>query len=128
MISTLVGTLNLGLGLLYLSWGLITLDDLRQGWATRGWSHFALAWIAMAFTCGPHHLEHGLHVLTTDQVGGSLDLVAVVVGLPAAAVWFLLRIEARRDGRGDRSIVGTPAWMEALPTLGAVYVLSLIHI
>lgn len=123
-VSTLVGVLNVFLGLIYLSYGLMTIDDLRKGWSTRGWSHFGLAWIAMAFTCGPHHLEHGIHVLTTDQLGGGLDLLSVAIGLPAGLVWFLLRVEARRGGLGDRTVSGTPTWLEQLPTLAAVYVLA----
>ena len=124
MISTLVGSLNLVLGLVYLGYGLMTIDDLRRSRGPRTRSHFAYAWIAMAFTCGPHHLEHGLHVLTTELVGGGLDLLAVVVGAPAAVIWFLLRLEARGGGRGDRSITGTPPWLEALPTLGAIYLVG----
>lgn len=124
MISILVGVLNLALGLVYAGYGIMTIVDLRKNWATRGMSHFGLAWIAMAFTCGPHHIEHGIHVLTTAQVGRSLDLMAVVVGLPAGATWFYLRAEAALGGRGDRPIRGTPMWVEALPTLGAVYLLA----
>ena len=126
MISTLVGVLNLALGLVYAGYGLMTIADLRRNWAKRGLSHFGLAWVAMAFTCGPHHIEHGLHVLTTVQVGRLLDLLTVVVGLPAAAVWFGLRIEAQRGGRGDRRLTGTPSWIEALPTVAAVYVFALL--
>ena len=126
MTSTLVGVANLALGLLYASYGLMTIADLRRNWAQRGVSHFGLAWVAMAFTCGPHHIEHGLHVLTTAQVGRALDLAAVLVGLPAAAVWFCLRVEALRGGRGDRPIHGTPRWVEALPTVGAMYLFALL--
>jgi hypothetical protein len=112
-----------------------------------GLSHFGLAWIAMAFTCGPHHLVHGLHVAMAGcrtapavvtwfcrlhpqalevaspaRLGGPLDLAAVLVGLPAGAVWFLLRVEALRGGRGDRFVSGTPRWVAAIPLLATVYV------
>jgi hypothetical protein len=80
----------------------------------------------MAFTCGPHHFEHGLHILTTSRTGGPLDLAAVLVGFPAGVAWFLLRVEAVQGGRGDRTIRATPAWVESLPTLSAVYVVALV--
>ena len=44
-----------------------------------------------------------------------LELVAVVIGVPAGVTWFLLRIEAIRGGPGDRPIVGDPLWVRALP-------------
>lgn len=124
MISLAVGVLNLALGLVYAGYGMMTIADLRRNWSTRGMSHFGLAWVAMAFTCGPHHIEHGLHVLTTGQVGQPLDLMAVVIGFPAGAVWFCLRAEAALGGQGDRPIRGTPRWLEMLPTVGAVYLLA----
>ena len=73
-----------------------------------GFSHFGAAWIAMAFTCGPHHWVHGVHLGFEGRAAGVLDFVAVLVGVPAGVIWFLLRVEAFRGGRGDRFIRGTP--------------------
>jgi hypothetical protein len=75
----------------------------------------------MAFTCGPHHLVHGIHLAAEGRPGGALDLFVVLVGFPAGVVWFLLRVEAFRGGRGDRFVAGNPAWVLALPTLAGVY-------
>ena len=89
----LVATVNVVLGLVYTSYGVMTIIDLKRGWKTSGFSHFGLAWIAMAFTCGPHHLDHGIHVFA-EGYGGPLDLFVVLVGFPAGVTWFLLRVEA----------------------------------
>lgn len=120
-----IGLLNLGLGMVYTSYGLMTAIDLKRGWSRYGFSHFGAAWLAMAFTCGPHHLEHGLHQLLAGRPGSSLELLALVAGAPAGVVWFLLRVEAVMGGRGDRAIAGTPAWVRLSPWLGAVYVAAL---
>jgi hypothetical protein len=121
----LVGALNVALGCVYTSYGVMSILDLRRGAATRGELHFGLAWVAMAFTCGPHHLEHGLHLLTGDGPGGLGDVAAVLVGLPAGATWFGLRIEAFRGGRGDRPVTGTPTWVRALPPAGILYAIAM---
>jgi hypothetical protein len=76
----------------------------------------------MAFTCGPHHLVHGTHLLFEGRMAGTLDLVAVAVGLPAGVVFLSLRVEATLGGRGDRFISGSPAWLRALPTISAMYI------
>lgn len=120
--SAAVGGLNLVLGVVYTSYGVMTLVDMKRGWRARGFSHFGAAWVFMAFTCGPHHLLHGAHLAFGGRDGGLLDLVAVLVGFPAGVAWFLLRVEAMGGGRGDRFVAGTPAWVEALPTLAGVYV------
>ena len=121
-----VAGLNLLLGLVYMSYGAMTIVDMRQGWKRRGFSHFGLAWITMAFTCGPHHFEHGLHIAFAGRNGSALDLITVVVGLPAGITWFLLRVEALGGGRGDRFISGTPRWVAALPALSVVYLVALV--
>ena len=124
--TTAVGILNLILGVAYTGYGVITLIDMRRGWRRDGFSHFGAAWVAMAFTCGPHHLFHGIHVVLEGRQTGVLDLVAVLVGLPFGVAWLLLRIEAIRGGRGDRFIAGTPGWMYAAPALAGAYVTALI--
>lgn len=124
--TLLVGLLNIGLGMIYTSYGVMTAIDMKRGWRTLGFSHFGAAWLVMAFTCGPHHLEHGLHQVFVGRSGASLELLALVAGAPAGVVWFLLRIEAVRGGRGDRSIHGTPAWVRVAPVVGAVYVAALV--
>jgi len=121
-----VAVANLTLGVVYTSYGIMTIEDMRRGWKTMGFSHFGAAWIAMAFTCGPHHLFHGFHAAFEGRLGGSLDLAAVLVGFPAGVTWFLLRIEAFRGGHGDRFISGTPGWVMAIPSLAGVYVAGLV--
>lgn len=116
-----VALTNFGLGVIYTCYGLMTIIDLKRGWKTRGFSHFGAAWVAMAFTCGPHHLEHGLHVFARGSGGGPMDLVTVLVGFPAGAIWFLLRVEALTGGRGDRFIRDTPRWLVIAPYFAGLY-------
>lgn len=120
-----VAATNLILGVAYTSYGVMTAIEMKRGWKRYGFSHFGAAWIAMAFTCGPHHLIHGMHALNGGRTGGGLDLFAVVVGLPVGVTWLLLRIEAFRGGAGDRFISGTPAWLTAMPSIAAVYITAL---
>ena len=119
-----VAVANIALGLIYTCYGVMTIIDLKNGWATRGLSHFGLAWIAMAFTCGPHHLEHGFHAAFAGHNAGAFDLLAVGLGAPAGLTWFLLRVEAMFGGRGDRFIAGTPRSVRLLPWLSVAYVLA----
>ncbi len=123
-----VALANLALGCIYTGYGVMTIIDMKRGWRTMGFSHFGAAWIAMAFTCGPHHLDHGAHLLLAHSPATSLDLAAVLVGAPAGLTWFLLRIEAFRGGPGDRRIPDTPWWLKALPTMAGVYVTALLAI
>jgi hypothetical protein len=113
---------------IYIQYGTMTLIEMRRHWSTMGFSHFGAAWIAMAFTCGPHHLVHGLHLLGPGASAGPLDFVVVLIGAPAGAIWFLLRVEAFRGGAGDRFVKGNPIWVVALPTIAAVYLTLLVAI
>lgn len=122
MTATSVGILNLILGLVYTQYGTMTAIEMRRNWRKMGFSHFGAAWIAMAFTCGPHHFVHGTHVLFEGRTGGPLDLVAVLVGFPAGVIWFLLRLEGFFGGRGDRFVAGTPGWVAAIPFAAGIYV------
>jgi hypothetical protein len=120
--------LNIALGLVYFQYGSMTLIEMCRNRRTMGFSHFGAAWIAMAFTCGPHHLIHGIHLLQSGNHGGLLDLLAVVIGAPAGVIWFALRIEAFRGGQGDRFVSGSPLWVLALPTALAIYVTALLAV
>lgn len=126
LITTGVATVNIALGLFYLMIGALTIADMYRSRATMGSSHFGLAFIAIAFTCGPHHLGHGIHVALEGRTGGILDLLVVLVGLPAGAIWALLRLEAFTGGRGDRHIAGTPKWLMAIPFVAGVYLTAVI--
>jgi hypothetical protein len=124
-VTAALATVSIVLGVVYTSYGILTVIDLAKGWRHFGLSHFGLAWVAMAFTCGPHHLDHGLHLAIAGRDGGALELLAVVVGIPAGVTWFLLRLEAMAGGRGDRIVSGLPKWLQAIPYLAMVYALSL---
>jgi hypothetical protein len=120
--TLVVAALNIVLGCAYTGYGILTVIDLKRGWRRFGYSHFGGAWVAMAFTCGPHHIVHGMHLAVEGRTAGPLDLLAVLVGLPFGVIWLSLRIEAVLGGRGDRFIPGTPLGIAAAPTLAAVYV------
>jgi len=124
--TTAVALTNIVLGTAYTGYGILTLVDMKRGWKTLGFSHFGAAWVLMAFTCGPHHLFHGIHVGFEGRPPGGLDLVAVLVGLPVGVIWLLLRVEAFRGGRGDRFVSGTPMWLHLVPIATAVYVTALV--
>lgn len=111
--------INLALGFVYVSYALLTLDDLRRGRTSRGGSHLAYGFSAIMLTCGPHHIDHALHLAAGNDVPGALDLLVVATGLPTGMVWFLLRLEARRGGLGDRRIESSVA-IDAVRTVAAV--------
>jgi hypothetical protein len=112
---------NLLLGGAYVAMGVIALYEVTRGWRDNGFSRFGAALVALAFTCGPHHLAHALHVGLEHQRSTTLDLITVLVGLPPAGVWLFLRIEALVGQRGDRFIAGTPAWMRTVPMAAGAY-------
>lgn len=120
-----VAALNIVLGLVYFQYGTMTAIELRRNWREMGLSRFGIAWILMAFTCGPHHLVHGIHVAAEGRFAGGLDLIATLIAFPAGVTWFLLRVEAFRGGRGDRFVPGSPLWVLAMPTALAVYLTAL---
>lgn len=126
MLTASVAALNITLGLVYTGYGTITAMDMTRNWRTMGFSHFGMAWIAMAFTCGPHHWVHGIHMALEGRQAEFLDLFVVAVGFPAGVIWFALRVEAFMGGRGDRHVSGTPWWVMALPTLAGMYLTALV--
>ena len=121
-----VAVVNIALGVAYCGYGVMTAVEMKRDWRSFGFSHFGAAWIFMAFTCGPHHLAHGLHLGFEGRDGGLLDLVTVVVGLPVGAMWLYLRVEAFFGGRGDRFVPGTPSWLHLVPYLGVAYVVGIV--
>ena len=125
MIVALVAASNIILGIAYTGYGMMTAIEMKRDWRTFGFSHFGAAWILMAFTCGPHHLDHGLHVAAAGRLGGPLDLIAVLIGLPVGVIWLVLRVEAFLGRRGDRFVPGDPRWLRAAPAASAVYVAGL---
>ena len=42
--NALVAAANIGLGLIYTCYGVMTIIDLKNGWRTNGFSHFGLAY------------------------------------------------------------------------------------
>lgn len=118
---------NIAMSFVYLGYGTATLLDLRAGgWHDRTRRQFGLAFLAIMFTCGPHHIDHGLHLLLTDVRAGVLDLAVVTVGIVPGVLWFALRVEAVLGGPGDRHIVGTPRALSLLPVLGGAYLVGTV--
>jgi hypothetical protein len=120
-----VAVINILLGTVYVTLGLLIVVDLKLGWHVFGFSRFGGGLAAVAFTCGAHHLAHGHHVVFEGHDAGALDLVSVVVGLPFALTWLSLRLEALAGGVGDRIVRGSPAWVLAAPTVAAAYLTAL---
>ena len=112
---------NFLLGAAYISIGALVAFDLVRSWSVRGFSHFGVAFCMIAFTCGGHHLVHGFHVGFEGHAANPLDLIAVLVGLPFGATFYVLRVEAVFGGRGDRFVAGTPTYVSALPLLRVMY-------
>jgi hypothetical protein len=124
-VTAACAALNIVLGLVYTSYGTMTAVEMLRNRRVMGFSHFGMAWIAMAFTCGPHHFVHGIHLAFEGRDAGFLDILVVAIGFPAGVIWFSLRLEAFIGGRGDRAIAGTPLWVALLPTIAGVYVTAL---
>lgn len=80
-------------------------------------SLFGMALVAMAFTCGPHHFEHGLHMMEGNAGVGRLDLAGILIGFIPASIFVLLRFEALFGGKGDRRLYDTPTWLVMVPWL-----------
>jgi hypothetical protein len=116
-----VGGVNIALGLGYLLLGALVVIELQRQWRAPGVWQFGAALSAIALTCGPHHLTHGVHVGFEHDFAGHLDLVTVLVGIPPAAVFVWLRLETLVGGRGDRHIAGTPGWLQAVPVAAGAY-------
>ncbi len=112
--AMIAGLLNLALGVVYVAIGVMIAIDLEQAIRRRGWSHFGVSWLTIMFTCGGHHLVHGVHLAGEGRGIGWLDVVAVTLGLPAGSIFSWLRIQSRRGGAGDHLISGTPAWLRTL--------------
>lgn len=113
----LVGSVSLVLGLAYLGLGVLAVIEVALERRVLGVSRFGLTFAAMAATCGPHHLLHGLSVLAGSAPTAPELALAVLAGTPAGVVFVALRAEAAIGGRGDRTIRGTPNWLLAAPPL-----------
>jgi hypothetical protein len=126
-VTAVTALANIAMSFVYLGYGTATLLDLKAGgWHDRTRRQFGLAFLAIMFTCGPHHIDHGIHLLATDVQAGGLDLVVVLLGLAPGLVWFGLRMEAILGGPGDRLIDGTPRWLSLLPVLGGAYLVAMV--
>lgn len=119
--SGAVAGVNIALGIGYMLLAVLVAVELQRQWKEPGVWRFGAALAAIAFTCGPHHLAHGMHVGFEHEVAGRLDLVSVLVGIPPAAVFVWLRLEALTGRRGDRVIAGNPGWIQVMPIAAGAY-------
>jgi hypothetical protein len=109
-----IGIINIVIGLAYSALAALAILEMWHHSHERGASRFGLAWTAMALTCGPHHLVHGLHAFEGVKSTGVMLTVVAISTVPAV-VFVGLRLEAMVGGRGDRFIPGNPVWLMALP-------------
>jgi hypothetical protein len=126
--TLLAGILTLLTGLAYTGLGLLTAYELGRHSARRGYSHFGGAFMVMAFTCGPHHLVHAVHILFEGKPVTPELTAALAIGLIPGLMFVGLRVEAALGGRGDRLLRGDPAWLLVAPwavTFAAGFVIAL---
>ena len=121
MMVLVVGIGNLLIGMAYVTLGLLSAWEAARHYRHRGLSRFGLGFSLMAASCGPHHLIHGWHVLQGGAVSAAM-LAVTLTGLPAGIVFCWLRVEAMRNGRGDRTMAINGSVM------GSVAVASLIGV
>ena len=112
--TVLLGLGTLAIGLAYVGLGMLSGLEVLQLRKVRGVSRFGIGFSLMAASCGPHHVVHAFHIFGGMDHGGALG-IATVLGLPAGLVFVYLRVEAMLGRRGDRAIVGTPAWVAVVP-------------
>lgn len=129
MIDLLTGWGNLLLGLTYLFFvGVGPLVDMWRTPKERG-NPFGWALILIAFTCGPHHMHYGLHLLSDPGTNGnSSDLVLLAMGIPPALIWEYFRMNAMfRPHKPTDVVLGrTPWWVTLAPSwVGVLTLLSL---
>jgi hypothetical protein len=106
----IIGVGNIVLGLAFLGLAYFGIAEIARDGRARGVSRFGLAYVAMAITCGPHHLISGFQALDGFDVTWMMT-VATLIAVPAGTVFVGLRIEAVCGRRGDRFISGTPWWL-----------------
>lgn len=116
--TLVAGLLSLLTGLAYTGLAIVAAIEMVRH-RERGFSHFGGAFFVMACTCGPHHLVHAVRHLVSGQAAHPPHVAALVLGVAPAVVFVGLRVEAAFGGRGDRLIVRTPLWLQALPVLVA---------
>jgi len=130
-VTLLTGLLALCTGLAYTGLGAFAAYELIRHRRTRGFSHFGLGLLGMAFTCGPHHLLHAYRHLLGGQPAHGPMMVALALGVAPAVLFAALRVEVARGGRGDRLVAGNPLWLIALPCVlaaaGGAMVLEALH-
>jgi len=116
VIVALVAASNIILGVAYTGYGMMTAIEMKRDWRTFGFSHFGAAWICMAFTCGPHHLDHGLHVAIDGRLGGpARSPGGGGSACRSACCGCGCGSRPSLGGRGDRFIPGDPRWLRAAP-------------
>jgi hypothetical protein len=127
-VSAAVAAANFALGVAYLGLGVLVLLELTRERSDRSAWHVGLALAALTFTCGPHHLVHGVHVGFEHHPAGRLDLITTMAGLPPGIAFLWLRAEALRGGAGDRLVRGTPSWIQVLPVATGFYVAAILFV
>jgi hypothetical protein len=103
--NVIVALCEIAAGLSYLVFGAITLHEMRSERADRGPSHFGLAFAFMTFTCGPHHIDHGFHLLDGGRFTWA-GAFAIAAAVPPGIVFLRLRLEVLSGGSGDRFYLG----------------------
>ena len=116
--NAIVGLCELLVGCAYLVFGAIALHEMRTERADRGPSHFGLAFALMTFTCGPHHIDHGLHLFDGGRFTWA-GAFAIAASVPPGFIFLRLRLEVLSGGSGDRFYLGASRRIALVGPCGA---------